>query len=114
MRALEAAGTLAYYSGRQDEAARDYQAQLDLARQLDDPLGIADALFNLPFTVDPDDWPGTAEMIEEAAAIYERLGAAGNLARLMWVRGAALRGSRPTRRCGRGVEAGVRGNARGR
>ena len=57
MRALEAAGTLAYYSGRQDEAARDYQAQLDLARQLDDPLGIADALFNLPFTVDPDDWP---------------------------------------------------------
>ena len=28
-------------------------------------------------------------MIDEAAAIYERLGAAGNLARLMWVRGAA-------------------------
>ena len=89
MRALEAAGTLAYYSGRQDEAARDYQAQLDLARQLDDPLGIADALFNLPFTVDPDDWPQIAGMIDESAAIYERLGAAGNLARLKWVRGAA-------------------------
>ena len=90
MRALESAGTLAYYSGRQDEAARDYQAQLDLARQLDDPLGIADALFNLPFTVDPDDWAEVAWMIDEAATIYERLGETGNLARLMWVRGAAL------------------------
>src|SRR4029077_17442369 len=38
MRALEAPGTLAYSSGRQDEAARDSQAQLALARQLDDPL----------------------------------------------------------------------------
>ncbi len=90
MRAIEAAGTLAYYSGRQDEAARDYQAQLDLARQLDDQLGVADALFNLPFTVDPHDWAEVTWMIDEAQGIYERLGEVGNVARLTWLRGATL------------------------
>ncbi|MEO8228561.1 MAG: adenylate/guanylate cyclase domain-containing protein [Chloroflexota bacterium] len=89
MRGLESAGNLAYYSGRRDEASSYYLAQLDMARELDDPLGIADALFNVPFTVDPKDWAGVAHMIDEAARIYESLGEEVNLARTMWARAAA-------------------------
>jgi len=53
MRALEAVGTLEYYSGNRDVAERHYRAQLEVAREIGDPLGIAHALFNIPFTGNP-------------------------------------------------------------
>ena len=59
MRALEAAGLLPYYTGDSEGATEMYRAQLDVARQLDDRQGEADAMFNLMFT---GGRPGTSRL----------------------------------------------------
>ena len=58
MRPSKPAGLLPYYSGDSERAIAMYRAQLDLARQLGDRRGEADAMFNLMFTSGRPDLPG--------------------------------------------------------
>ena len=77
MRALEAAGGLAWWAADVPGAARSLQGQLAMARTLGDQHGIADALFNLihtQFLVHPDDPAALEAMRAEAIAIYDELG----------------------------------------
>ncbi len=90
MRALEAAGTIDYYGSRMDSAAARYTSQLELARELGDRIGTADALFNLLFTRPPSEIETIMPLLEEADAIYREEGDERGLARVMWTRGAGL------------------------
>lgn len=91
MRALEAAGTLFYYSADNARAAELYRAQLDLARELGDPRGTTDALFNLAWT---EDWRGRAAeaqaVLAELATSFREFGDERSLARIELLRGGVL------------------------
>ena len=52
MRALEAAGTAFYYVGDNERARGFYDAQLEVAEEIGDRQGVADAMFNLAWTRD--------------------------------------------------------------
>ena len=87
MRALEAAGGLAWWAADVPGAHASYEGQLALARTLGDQRGIADALFNLihtQFLVHPEDSAALEAMRAEADAIYRALGDDLRLARLTW------------------------------
>ena len=91
MRALASAGTLFYYSGDNDRAAELYRAQLDLARELGDRQGIADAVYNLAWTEDWRGRPADAQAtLDELATSYRELGDEGSLARVELLRGGLL------------------------
>jgi predicted ATPase/class 3 adenylate cyclase len=87
MRALEAAGGLFYYSGQDRKARETYQAQLALARELDDRRGVADAMFNLAFT---EDFSGRLSeglaMVDQIAAAYRDVGDELGEAQTAWLR----------------------------
>ena len=91
MRALEAAGLLFYYSGDNARADSFYRAQLELARTVGDPRGVADATFNLAWT---EDWRGRSEeallRIDELAEVYRELGDERSLARMEILRAGLL------------------------
>ncbi|MEZ0239454.1 MAG: adenylate/guanylate cyclase domain-containing protein [Chloroflexota bacterium] len=91
MRALEAAGTLFYYSADNVRAAELYRAQLDLARELGDPRGTTDARFNLAWT---EDWRGRAAeaqaVLGELATSFREIGDERSLARIELLRGGVL------------------------
>ncbi|HEY8869353.1 MAG TPA: adenylate/guanylate cyclase domain-containing protein [Candidatus Limnocylindrales bacterium] len=71
MRALEAMGGILFYAADNDGASRNYHAQLDLARQLGDLRGMADAQFNLAFTLDlRGRLDGGQALIDEIADSY--------------------------------------------
>jgi predicted ATPase/class 3 adenylate cyclase len=87
MRALEAAGGLAWWGADVPRAHAHYEGQLAAARRLGDQLGIADALFNLihtQFLVHPEDPVALEAMRTEADAIYRDLKEHLRLARLTW------------------------------
>ena len=89
MRALEAAGGLAWWGASVLAADQLYQSQLNLARQLGDEQGIADALFNLAHTrfgvtSDPVEL-GTLQA--EAEMLYRKIGDERQLARLAFSAG---------------------------
>ena len=92
MRAIEAAGGLAWWASGVEAADAFYQSQLEVARAIGDERGIADALFNLlhtQFSLAPD--PSVlVEMRAEAEDLYRRLGDERSLARLNWQSGYAL------------------------
>jgi predicted ATPase len=86
MRALDAAGGLAWWGGGLPEADQLYQAQVDLARQLGDEQGLAEALFNLTHTrfvlaSDPEE---IGRLRAEALALAQKLGDERLLTRLAW------------------------------
>jgi predicted ATPase/class 3 adenylate cyclase len=91
MRCLEAAGTVCYYSGDNPQAATFYRAQLELAQQLGDPQGVADARLNLVWT---EDWTGRVAEARKAhkqvEAAYRALGDEHGLARVSFIRGNVL------------------------
>jgi predicted ATPase/class 3 adenylate cyclase len=96
MRALEAAGSLFYYSGGNDRADAFYRAQLEMAREIGDRQGTADALFNLAFT---EDWRGRpaeeTARTEELTDAYRELGDEWSLARTEVFRGGRLLADEP-------------------
>ena len=84
MRALEAAAGLEWWGGDIAKADGLYQSQLELARELGDEQGTADALFNLThtrFSITPGS-NGVAEIRAEAIALYQGLGDERSLARV--------------------------------
>jgi predicted ATPase/class 3 adenylate cyclase len=91
MRALEAAALLYYYSGDNARADSFYRAQLEMARTVGDPQGVADATFNLAWT---EDWRGRSEealvRIDELAEVYRELGDERSLARMETLRAGLL------------------------
>ncbi len=92
VRALEAAGGLAWWASEARAADRRYVDELATARQIGDTAGEADALFNLLHTrtyLSGD--PGELSTLQdEAAAAYRRLGDDRGIARLEWTRLQAL------------------------
>jgi predicted ATPase/class 3 adenylate cyclase len=86
VRALEAAGGLAWWAADLPGADARYREQLALARSIGDRLGTADALFNLCHTsfILWADAEELAAMRSEARAIYLELGEERSVARLDW------------------------------
>ncbi|MGH8934774.1 MAG: ATP-binding protein [Acidimicrobiia bacterium] len=87
---LEAVGGLAYWQGDIEAARGSYQEALDIQRELDDQAGIANALYNLSFTVgslaglDPKN---TRPLLEESLAIFRQLEDRAGIARVLWALG---------------------------
>jgi predicted ATPase/class 3 adenylate cyclase len=86
---LAAAGSVAWWRADIPAAAALYAEQLELARQLGDRAGLADALFNLTHTAFASG-QGQEEidrLREEAIALYRELGDRQGLARARWTEG---------------------------
>jgi hypothetical protein len=91
MRALDAAGGIAWWSGDVPGADRHYAAMYDIARELDDVRGLADARFNLLHTRILSASRDELDAMRSAAiAGYEELGDAQSAARARWSEGYAL------------------------
>jgi predicted ATPase/class 3 adenylate cyclase len=92
LRALEAAGGLAYWGGELSVAGRYYVDAEAEARRLGDDGAIANALFNRFFARegmdDPAAWRGglttNRELLDQAIEIWTRLGDDEGVARGMW------------------------------
>lgn len=85
MAAVTAAGGIAYWHGRPQDAIRHYADQLRLARELGDVAAEADAAWNLSFEkYIAEDIPGATELFERAHRIYEDLGDEQGAARVAW------------------------------
>ena len=88
VRAVAAAGNIAYWQGDAPEARRWYQRQSELARALDDEAAIADAVFNLAhveFLQNADEATLRA-VAEDAERRFRDLGDERGLARARWTR----------------------------
>jgi len=86
VRALEAAGGIAYWLADLDAAGVYYDEALELARAGTDKAALADALYNagFPALVDKRDIPRGLSLAEEAAALYRELGDEMGVARSLW------------------------------
>jgi predicted ATPase len=91
LRAVTAAGGIAYWQGRADDATRWYDEQLELARQLGDRAAEADALYNGVFRhfINRDAAAASA-MLDDAVRLYAEIGDTRGLDRVHWVRGTIL------------------------
>ena len=91
MRALEAAGTAFYYVGDNDRAGGFYHAQLEVAEELGDRQGVADAMFNLGWTRDWSKEPVEADQyFDRVSDRYRTAGDERGLARVSILRGLLL------------------------
>jgi predicted ATPase/class 3 adenylate cyclase len=92
LRALEAAGGLAYWGGDLSVAGTYYATAEDEARRLGDDAEVANALYNRFFAregiSDPASWREAmtteARLLEEAIEIWQRLGDEGGVAKGLW------------------------------
>jgi tetratricopeptide (TPR) repeat protein len=96
LRALEAAGGLAYWTADMRSAASHYAAAVEEARATGDEAEIANALYNQSFAQNPEGSPATwvadllaadQPMLEEALEIWTRLGDDSGRARALWAIG---------------------------
>jgi predicted ATPase/class 3 adenylate cyclase len=91
MRAVEAAGTAYYYIGDNERARGFYDAQLEVAKEIGDQQGVADAMFNLAWTRDWSDDPVEAERyFDQVSDAYRAAGDERGLARVSFIRGQVL------------------------
>jgi predicted ATPase/class 3 adenylate cyclase len=85
LRALDAAGSAAYWAGDLEAALLMYGEELALAEELDDELGRAMALLNMSFALALQDKDEAAHRARrEAASIFERHGDEESLLMLEW------------------------------
>jgi predicted ATPase/class 3 adenylate cyclase len=89
-RAVEAAGSIAYWQGDSDAALRWYTEALELARAIGDPALVANALYNHSFSYfimsggrEPD-IERAISSAQEALSIYRRLGDKAGTANVLW------------------------------
>jgi predicted ATPase/class 3 adenylate cyclase len=91
LRGVTAAGGIAYWQGRSDDAIRWYEEQLGLARELGNRAAEADASYNLIFRhFIKRDPAGAQMMLDEAVRLYSEIGDGRAIARIEWVRGTIL------------------------
>jgi predicted ATPase/class 3 adenylate cyclase len=91
MRALEAAGTAFYYIGDNERAGGYYRLQLEVAEDIDDRQGVADAMFNLAWTTDWSTVPvEAAEYFDRVSDAYRAAGDERGIARVLFIRGQVL------------------------
>jgi predicted ATPase/class 3 adenylate cyclase len=96
MAAVAAAGGIAYWHGRQDDATRYYEEQLALARGLGDIPTEADALWNLSFQrFIRDDTAASNALLDQAYALFMQLGDERGAARVEWSRVTVGSGEHP-------------------
>ncbi len=87
--ALEGAGGIAYWQGDVEAARVPWQEALEIHRQLGDPSGIANAAYNLSFSVGfGGDISGAKELLDEGLAIYQELDDQGGIANIYYAFGA--------------------------
>ncbi len=94
MHALEAAGGLAYWAGDMVSAHRHYSEAVETARRAGDDAELANALYNNFFAArmglaGANDWVASLAyegrpMLDEALAIWERLGDEDGIAKALW------------------------------
>lgn len=92
LRALEAAGGLAYWAGDMDAASQHYEAAEAEARRLGDDRELANALYNHFFAQRPmsdqDRWvaqlAADRSLLDEALAIWTGLGDEEGVAKALW------------------------------
>jgi predicted ATPase len=95
--ALGAAGGIAYWHGRQDDATRYYEAQLALAERLGVVAAEADALWNLSFQrYIFDDREASNALLDKAYSLYVQLGDDRGAARVEWSRVTVGSGEHPS------------------
>ena len=91
MRALEAAGTAYYYIGDNERARGFYDSQLEVAEEIGDQQGVADAMFNRAWTRDWSDAPVEAERyFDQVSDAYRAAGDERGVARVLFIRGQVL------------------------
>ena len=85
-KALEAAGSIAYWRAEMTQALEYYGASLELCREIGDRAPIANALYNLgfPTLVTKVDVGKSRAAFEEALAMYRELGDQEMMARVLW------------------------------
>jgi predicted ATPase len=86
MRALEAAGGIAYWRGDRTEAARNYEAQIRIAQTIGDRAGEADGWFNLAHIRSEGILGLDSGPLDRSAALYVELGDERGMARVQWGR----------------------------
>jgi predicted ATPase/class 3 adenylate cyclase len=85
MAAVTAAGGIAYWHGRADDAAKYYTEELRLARELGDVAAEADAAWNLSFyKVIGDDIEAAQELFDRAQRLFDEIGDERGAARVAW------------------------------
>jgi predicted ATPase/class 3 adenylate cyclase len=85
MSAVMAAGGIAYWHGRPQDAMRYYEEELRLALELGDLAAEADASWNLSFErFIAEDVEGATRLFERARDIYAEIGDEGGAARAGW------------------------------
>jgi predicted ATPase/class 3 adenylate cyclase len=86
--AQEAAGGIAYWQGDFPRARGHYERDLAARREIGDRRGIANALYNISFTVIGNQitLAEGARMLEEALAIYRELNDRPGIAKSLWAR----------------------------
>ncbi len=89
VRALEAAGSLAYWQGDFAGARRHYERWLESERRAGNDAGVAEALYNICFTyfVSREDAATGRRLAIEALEIYRRLGNERGIALTVWALG---------------------------
>jgi predicted ATPase/class 3 adenylate cyclase len=86
MRALEAAGGIAYWRADAPTARDSYEKAYDLARTFGSDADKANAAYNLAFVyvIQMSDLPGGRELLETAREIWKRLGDKAAIGRASW------------------------------
>jgi tetratricopeptide (TPR) repeat protein len=85
-RGLEAAGGIAYWMGNMPGARSYYERSLELRRNLGEPRGIAEALYNLafPIFVGGTDNLKAMELLDASLALYRQIGDRQGIAKCLW------------------------------
>ncbi len=90
--AVAAGGNIAYWQADSVAARRLYEAQVELARLIGDPVAVADAVFNLGHVsfVEGGDPATTLEFLADSRRHFEAIGDERGMARVDWGRGTMM------------------------
>jgi tetratricopeptide (TPR) repeat protein len=83
VKALIGAGGVAWWQTDRDTAARFYEEAVAIERTLDDPQGLAEALYNHAFIVAGEDIEAATEVLEESLALFRQVGDEQGIAQVL-------------------------------
>jgi len=92
IRALEAAGGVAYWKGDMNPARLFYNEALELTRMGSDKRSLANAIYNasFPIVIERVDTQGALRLLEESLAMYRELGDDAGISRCQWASASCL------------------------